>query len=189
MKTEFLKGLGLSDEDVQKIMAENGKDIEREKLKTAEAIEENKTLKADKKSLEDKIGEITETVNSAEDYKKQLETLQNDIKEKEKQAEDDRKAKEKADAIAARFDTAVGKKKFSHDAIRADYLKKFSEAIDNKDYQGKSDAEIFHALTKDDGAAFENVTAFHLEGGTNKGFGAEIDEAQARAIMGLPPIK
>lgn len=47
----------------------------------------------------------------------------------------------------------------------------FGETLDNKDYQGKSDTEIFHALTKDDAAAFENVTAFHLEGGANKGFG------------------
>lgn len=152
-------------------------------------LEEIKTLKGEKKNLEDKIGELTETANSAEDYKNQLETLQNDIKEKEKQAEADRKAKEKADGIAARFETVVGEKKFSHDAVRADYLKKFGEALDNTDYQGKSDAEIFHALTKDDAAAFENVTAYHLEGPTNKGFGAEIDDAQARAIMGLSPIK
>ena len=152
-------------------------------------LEEIKTLKADKKSLEEKIGELTETANSAEDYKNQLETLQKDIKEKEKQAEEDRKAKEKADGIAARFETVVGEKKFSHDAVRADYLKKFGEALDNADYQGKSDTEIFHALTKDDAAAFENVTAFQLEGATNKGIGAEIDDAQVRNIMGLPPIK
>lgn len=189
MKTEFLKGLGLSDEDVQKILAENGKDIEREKAKTAEALEEVKTLKGDKKTLEGKIGELTETANSAEDYKQKLETLQNDIKEKEKQAEEDRKAKEKADGIAARFETVVGEKKFSHDAVRADYLKKFGEALDSEEYKSKSDEQIFHALTKDDAAAFENVTAFHLEGGANKGIGAEIDDAQARAIMGLPPIK
>lgn len=189
MKTEFLKGLGLSDEDVQKILAENGKDIEREKAKTAEAIEENKTLKGDKKTLEEKIDELTKTANTAEDYKNKLETLQNDIKVKEEKAEADRKAKEKADGIAARFETVVGEKKFSHDAVRADYLKKFGEALDNTDYQGKSDAEIFHALTKDDAAAFEGVTAFHLKGGATKGFGAEIDDAQARAIMGLPPVK
>ena len=152
-------------------------------------LEEIKTLKGDKKSLEEKIDELTKTANSAEYYKNQLETLQNDIKEKEKQAEADRKAKEKADGIAARFETVVGEKKFSHDAVRADYLKKFGEALDNTDYQGKSDAEIFHALTKDDAAAFEGVTAYHLEGPTNKGFGAEIDDARVREVMGLPPVK
>ena len=152
-------------------------------------LEEIKTLKDDKKTLEDKIGELTETANSAEDYKNKLETLQNDIKEKERRAEEDRKAKEKADGIASRFEMVVGEKKFSHDAVRADYLKKFGEALDNTDYQGKSDSEIFHALTKDDAAAFENVTAIRLEGGANKGIGTEIDDAQARAIMGLPPIK
>ena len=139
--------------------------------------------------MEEKISELTETAKSAEDYKNKLEALQNEIKEKEEKAEADRIAKEKADSIATRFDAVVGEKKFSHDAVRDDYLKKFGEALDNEDYKSKSDAEIFHALTKDDAAAFKNVTAFHLEGGANKGFSAEIDEAQARSVMGLPPIK
>lgn len=40
MKTEFLKGLGLSQEVIDKIMAENGKDIEAEQKKTSKAEQE-----------------------------------------------------------------------------------------------------------------------------------------------------
>lgn len=40
MKTDFLKGLGLSQEVIDKIMAENGKDIEAEQKKTSKAEQE-----------------------------------------------------------------------------------------------------------------------------------------------------
>lgn len=44
MKTEFLKGLGLEQEAIDKIMAENGKDIAAEQAKTA--AKENELIKA-----------------------------------------------------------------------------------------------------------------------------------------------
>ena len=37
MKTEFLKGLGIEEDVTAKIMAENGKDIEKEKKAKEEA--------------------------------------------------------------------------------------------------------------------------------------------------------
>lgn len=49
MKTEFLKGLGLEQSVIDQIMAENGRDVEAEKAKTAGKAEElenaNKTIK------------------------------------------------------------------------------------------------------------------------------------------------
>lgn len=196
---DFLKGLftePLSFEAFQKAVNEKG--IKLADLSTGNYVDKDKFQKVND-SLKEAKDTITKLTNEAEELKTKgadaeawrdkFEKLQKDIKEKDEQAEADRKAKEKADGIAARFETVVGEKKFSHDAVRADYLKKFGEALDNTDYQGKSDAEIFHALTKDDAAAFENVMAYHLEGPTNKGFGAEIDDAQARAVMGLPSVK
>lgn len=141
------------------------------------------------KTLQEKITELGEKANTADDYKRQFEDLKTEIKRKEEKEAADRIAKEKADAVANRFAAVLGEKKFNHEAIKADYLKKFGEALENKDFEGKSDSEIFHELTKDDGAAFEGVTAFKLEGGTNKGIGTEIDDAQTRAVMGLPPLK
>ena len=67
----------------------------------------------------------------------------------------------------------LGEKKFSHDAIREAYLKKFGDALENTDYQGKSDTEIFHDLTKDDATAFTGVTAVKLQGGTPQGVGGK----------------
>jgi hypothetical protein len=45
MKREFLKDLGLSDEQIDKIMAENGKDVEAQKTKTTTAEAERDGLK------------------------------------------------------------------------------------------------------------------------------------------------
>ena len=86
-------------------------------------------------------------------------------------AEADRIMKEKQDNINNRFNAVLGEKKFSHDAIREAYLKKFGDALENTDYQGKSDTEIFHDLTKDDATAFTGVTAVKLQGGTPQGVG------------------
>ena len=55
MKREFLKALGVTDENIDKIMAENGVDIEAQKLKTTTAITERdgaqQTLKETQESL------------------------------------------------------------------------------------------------------------------------------------------
>lgn len=126
---------------------------------------------------------------TADEWKDKFEQLENENKEKAEKAEAERLEAEKAAAIDGRFDAAIGDKKFSHDAIRADYRRKFGEALESKDYEGKSDAEIFHALTKDDSSAFSNVTAFRLPGGADKGTGGELDDAAMRAVMGLPPAK
>ncbi|WKY44461.1 phage scaffolding protein [Eubacteriaceae bacterium ES2] len=50
MKREFLEGLGLEKEAIDKIMDENGKDIENQKLATSKVSDE---LEGVKKQLED----------------------------------------------------------------------------------------------------------------------------------------
>ena len=67
------------------------------------------------------------------------------------------------------FKLVVGDKKFNHDAIREAYLKKFGDALESKEYEGQSDADILHALTKDDATAFTGVTAVKLAGGRPQG--------------------
>ena len=71
-------------------------------------------------------------------------------------------------------------KKFSHDAIREAYLKKFGEALESKDFEGQSDEQIIHTLTKDDATAFTGVTAVKLAGGRPSGTsGKTRDEIMA----------
>ena len=191
MKREEIKSIfaDATDEQLKAVMDLHGASVERHKARITTLEGELEGKKKDFDTLSTKFNVLKESNASADDYKAKFEDLQKEIKEKEEKAEADRKAKEKADEISGRFDQVVGERKFSHEAIKADYLRKFTEALDNKDYQGKSDADILHDLTKDDSAAFAGVTAFHLEGGSNKGTGSEIDDAQVRAVMGLPPIK
>ena len=61
MKREFLEGLNLEAAVIDQIMAENGKDIEREKQKTLAAQEETKATKA-------QLEEANKTIEGFKDY-------------------------------------------------------------------------------------------------------------------------
>lgn len=153
-----------TDEQLKAVLDLNGADVEKGKAKIT-ALEAE--VKEKQKALDDLSAEfntLKETNASAEDYKTKFEALQKENEEKAKQAEADRLAKEKSARIADRFNTVVGDKKFSHEAIKADYLRKFTEALDNTENEGKSDSDILHDLTKDDAAAFVGVTAVKLAG-------------------------
>lgn len=76
MKTEFLKSLGLNDEQIKSIMAENGKDVEAEKEKS----------KAISTELENTKTQLTESNKTITDLKKNNgdnEALQSKVKEYE----------------------------------------------------------------------------------------------------------
>lgn len=170
MKREELKQIAeLTDEQLDKIMAINGADVEKVKAKVT-ALEAD--LK-EAKEANDKINTEFEALKSsnagAEEYKTKYEALVAENEAKAKQAEADRIAREKAESLDKRFDAVVGEKKFSHDAIRADYRAKFENALADKENEGKSDADVFHALTKDDATAFTGVTAVKLAGGRPQG--------------------
>ena len=60
MKTEFLKGLGLEQDVIDKIMAENGKDIATEKAKTTKAEGERDNFK-------DQLATATESLEKFKD--------------------------------------------------------------------------------------------------------------------------
>lgn len=151
--------------------------------------EEIKTLKAEKQSLENEIAKLNETAKGGEDVKAELEALKAQIERDKKQAEADRIMKEKNESIEKRFNECVGDKQFNHEAIRAEYLKKFGEALENKDFEGKGDSDIFKELTQNDGSAFKGVVQIPLAGGTPRSTGTTDNESKARAVMGLPPIK
>ena len=172
MKREELKQIAeLTDEQLDKIMAINGADVEKVKAKVT-ALEAG--LK-EAKEANDKINTEFEALKSsnagAEEYKSKYEALVSENEAKAKQAEADRIAREKAESLDKRFEAVVGDKKFSHDAIRADYRRKFENALADKENEGKSDSDVFHALSKDDATAFTGVTAVKLAGGRPQGVG------------------
>ena len=94
MKRSFLKELGLESDVIDKIMTENGKDIEKYKSDIEDYVSEIRDLKAGKvdvskeieKAIEKKEEEYKERFEKAEKYDsvfKELETLKKDNAAKE----------------------------------------------------------------------------------------------------------
>lgn len=80
MNREFLKTLGITDEQIDKIMAEHGKTLNSVKKKLEEKEQET-TLLSEKVSTFEKQNKDTEKLlKDNEDLKKQYETLQNNSK-------------------------------------------------------------------------------------------------------------
>ena len=180
MKREEIKAIfpDATDEQLDKIMSINGTDVEKVKAKVTALEAEAKEKKDAYDTLYTEVETLRTANAGAEDWKSKFEALQANNIAKEKQEEADRIAKEKEDGILKRFESVVGDKEFNHPAIKADVLKRFSEALASQDNVGKSDADIFHALTKDDPAAFKGVTAVKLAGGTPK----ELESGSVRLI-------
>lgn len=168
---KYLEDLGVDKEVAEKIFAERSKEIEADKAKREKLEAELKEKKESLDNLSKEFEDLKSSNASAEEYKTKYEALVADNEAKAKQAEADRILAEKTENINKRFEAVVGEKKFSHDAIKADYLKKFGEAIELEENKSLSDEQVFHNLTKDDATAFTGVTAVKLQGGRPAGTG------------------
>ena len=167
-----LFGDAVTDDAMKQFNAELGKKFVAKADFNAK-VEEVKTLKGEKKNLEDEVARLNENANSNEDVKKELEALKAKIDADAKQAEADRISREKAESDERLFNEAVGEKKFSHDAIKSHYFNLFRQDLAKEENKGKSAVDILHNLTKDDKNAFEGVTAVKLAGGTPQGNGTK----------------
>ena len=168
---KYLEDLGVEKEVAEKIFAERSKEIEADKAKREKLETELKEKKESLDNLSKEFEDLKSSNASAEEYKTKYEALVADNEAKAKQTEADRILAEKTENINKRFEAVVGEKKFSHNAIKADYLKKFGEAIELEENKSLSDEQVFHNLIKDDKNAFEGVTAVKLAGGRPTGTG------------------
>ena len=186
MKREEIKAIfpDITDEQLDKVMALHGAEIEKTKAKVTALETELKEKKEAFDNLNTEFETLKTSNASGEEFQKKYEALKADIDAKEKQAEADRILKEKQDGILKRFDAVMNGKEFNHDAIKAEYLKRFGEAIELDENKAKSDADIFHELTKDDASAFKGVTAVRLAGGKIQGGGVSKYNS-AQEIMAI----
>ena len=167
---KYLEDLGVEKEVAEKIFAERSKEIETDKAKREKLEAELKEKKESLESLTTEIDTLKTSGKNAEEIQAKLDALIAEREAEKAKAEADRLAKEKADNVLSRFNAV--KKKFKHNDIEQAYLKRFSDAIESKDFEGKSDTEIYHELTKDDDC-HEGVKAVHLAGGTPSGVGGK----------------
>ena len=109
MKVEFLKGLGLTDEQIQSIQAESGKEIQKYK-------DENATLKADNDNKQELLDNANKEIDSyksmdieaikksAEDYKTKYETAEKEHQAQLNQIEYDNKLGKYVDKLNLKND-------------------------------------------------------------------------------------
>ena len=102
MKTEFLKSLNLSQEVIDKIMAENGKDIAVEQKKAEKVIQERDSYKLKAESLETQVNDANTEIQKFKDR---------DIDGIKKAADDWKETAEKAKADA---DKQISQMKFDY---------------------------------------------------------------------------
>lgn len=180
MKRDFLEGLGLEAEIIDKIMKENGKDIESAKAKFADYDDLKKQLETATATLE-KFKDYDQTKADVEKYKAEL-----------KKSQEESAAKIAAMERSAKVGDFLSDKKFvnsiTHDAVK----KQLADMLTDEKNAGKSLKDLFDEITKDktdilkdDNAATPPVVPAM---GGNKGRNSD-DDAQARAVMGLPPKK
>lgn len=167
---EYLKGLGLEKDIVDEIFKERGKEIEAEKEKTNKIHAELKEAKETITTMTMELDSLKESNASAEEWRQKYETLQRDVSEKERIAKEEAAAAEKQANLQARYESAAVSKdgkplEWAHEAIKNDYFTKFAAAVEDKANIGKSDADIFNSLVKDDATAFKGVQVVTLAGG------------------------
>lgn len=102
MKTEFLKGLNLPQEVIDKIMAENGKDIAAEQKKAEKIIQERDGYKLKAENLETQVNDANAEIQKFKDM---------DVEGIKQAAED---WKEKAEKAKSDADAQISEMKFDY---------------------------------------------------------------------------
>jgi len=176
MKREFLEGLKLDADIIDKIMAENGKDINREKAKYADYDDVKSQLEVANKTIE-KFKDYDQTKAEVEKYKAENEKLQKESAMKIATMERQAKVKD-----------YLSSKKFVNDITRDAIAGKMGEILGADESKGKNLDDIFAELTKDKTDILKDETKatppiVPAMSGKN---GKSDDDAQARVVMGLP---
>ena len=151
MKREELKNIipDITDEQMGKILDINSADIGKAKSDYEKVKSDLDTANGKVTEYEKKIGELEESIANGDDFKKKFEDLKKEIEDEKAEAQ--RKADEAAaeQAMAERFKTVVGDKKWRDELTGDAVYSKFKAAVADEANKGKGDKDILEALTKD----------------------------------------
>lgn len=189
MKKDFLTGLKISDEVADQIMAENGKDIEREKNKYSD----RDTIK---KQLDDTLAELEKVkAMKPEELQKKVEDMTAQLTTAQKEAAQQiAQLKTKSDVDEYLATVTAGGKHFVNKITRDTIAKSLAEKLTSDEAKGKGIADLFGEITKDQTDIFADdtkpqpPTVVPMKG-TPPTASKKDEEAEAREIMGLPPVK
>lgn len=183
MKTEFLKGLGLEQDAIDKIMAENGKDIAAEKAKTTKAEGERDNYKSQLETATESLEKFKDVDPTA--MQGEIDKLNQQLKDKDAEYAAKEADRIFSDTIKEAIKSAGGRNEkavmamLDMDALKAsknqsEDIKKALETVKESDaYLFGSDEPFMNAVGATGGSA--DV------GGDNL--------SAIRAAMGLPAEK
>lgn len=153
MKREDISRIfdGATEEQMKALLDINSADITNALNKHKGSTDK---LQADLDAANTALSEARDTIAKLEASKGDTEKLQAEL-EAYKAADEKRKADEKAAAERAelleRLDAVLGGKEFIHERMRDIVAEDFKAALADKANRGKGDAEIFDAITRDQG--------------------------------------
>lgn len=177
MKREFLEELKLEADVIEKIMAENGKDINSAKAKFADYDDLKAQLAKANETLE-KFSDYDQTKADVEKYKAEAETARKEAEQKFARLE-----------LQAKIKDFTSGKKFVNELTRNAINSELEKALEDGKNKGKSLDDLLKEMT--DGK--ENIfldekkptppVVDKMAGGNTDNY----DDALARKVMGLPP--
>lgn len=153
MKREFLESLGLDKETVDKIMAENGSDLEREKAKTTQAKADLADAQAKLADRDKDLEKLRAASGDAETTRKQLEKLQAKYTAETEQYKAQLADRDYSDAVAAAI-TGKGLRFSSKSAQRAFTAALKEQKLELKDGQLTGIDDFIKTQREEDPDAF-----------------------------------
>jgi len=183
MTREDLRGIveGISDEQLKKILDINSADVGKVKKNSEEMKKELETANRRVEELISENSVLKDGQCEAEKMKTEIEELQKIIEDR--RIEDEKIARDAA--ILDRFENAANGAEFLNEFTRKGVLERFSEALGAEENTGKSDAEIFQAITASEGNLFVADGGVPSVVASTSGFGADLSMGDVREIMGL----
>lgn len=182
MKTDFLKGLGLEQDAIDKIMAENGKDIAAEKTKTIKA-------EGERDNFRDQLATATESLEKFKDVdpaamQGEIDKLNQQLKDKDAEYAAKEADRIFSDTIKEAIKTAGGR---NEKAVMA--MLDMNTLKESKN-QSEDIKKALETVKESDAYLFGSDEPFKNPVGATGGSGTGGDNFSAiRAAMGLPAEK
>lgn len=182
MKTEFLKGLGLEQDAIDKIMAENGKDIAAEKAKTTKVEGERDNYKSQLETATESLEKFKDVDPTA--MQGEIDNLKQQLKDKDNEYAAKEADRIFSDTIKEAIKTAGGRNEKAVMAMLD------MNALKESKNQSEDIKKALETVKESDAYLFGSDEPFKSPVGATGGSGTGGDNFSAiRAAMGLPAEK
>ena len=181
MKTDFLKGLGLEQDAIDKIMAENGKDVAAEKAKTTKAEGERDNYKSQLETATESLEKFKDVDPAA--MQSEIDKLNQQLKDKDAEYAAKEADRIFADTIKEAIKSAGGRNEKAVMAMLD------MDALKASKNQSEDIKKALETVKESDAYLFGSDEPFSNPVGPTGGTGGSDSFAAIRAAMGLPAEK